>query len=138
MAKPIHVTTSDLERLRALVDQNQAGRDAALAEQLDAELDRAVEVPDDRVPRDVVTMGSRVVYQEGSSGTRREVVLVFPSQADLRAGRLSVLAPVGAALIGLSAGQEIGWTLPDGREIVLRILSVEQPPRRAPTVATVP
>ncbi len=129
MAKLIQITRSDMERLRALVEQYQDGRDAALAERLDAELDRAVEVPDDRIPADVVTMGSRVVFQEGSSGARREVVLVFPSHADVREGRLSVLAPVGAALIGLSTGEEIDWTLPDGREVVLRILAVEQPPR---------
>ena len=136
MAKSIQVTHSDLERLRALVDQNQAGRDAALAEALDAELDRAVEVPDDKVPPDVVTMNSRVVFQEGASGARREVVLVFPSHADVKEGRLSVLAPIGSALIGLSIGQEIDWKLPDGREVVLRILAVEQPPR-AHAVATV-
>lgn len=129
MSKKIYVTDSDLERLRALVEQNQDGRDAAAAEQLDAELDRAVAVADDRVPADVVTMGSRVHYEEGNSGIRREVALVFPSQADLREGRLSVLAPIGAALLGLSTGQEIDWTLPDGREVVLRILSVEQPHR---------
>lgn len=136
MAKSIQVTHSDLERLRALVDQYQAGRDAALAEALDAELDRAVEVPDDKVPPDVVTMNSRVVFQEGASGPPREVVLVFPSHADVKEGRLSVLAPIGSALIGLSIGQEIDWKLPDGREVVLRILSVEQPPR-ARAVATV-
>lgn len=136
MAKIIRVTASDLERLRALVDQNQAGRDAALADALDAELDRAVQVSDDEVPPDVVTMNSRVVFQEVGSGVRREVVLVYPSHADVREGRLSVLAPIGAALIGLSTGQEIDWTLPDGREVVLRILSVEQPPR-AHAAATV-
>ncbi len=136
MAKIIRVTASDLERLRALVDQNQAGRDAALADALDAELDRAVQVPDEEVPPDVVTMNSRVVFEEVASGVRREVVLVYPSHADVREGRLSVLAPIGAALIGLSTGQEIDWTLPDGREVALRILSVEQPPR-AHTAATV-
>ena len=128
MAKFIRVTASDLERLRALVDQNQAGRDAALADALDAELDRAVRVPDEEVPPDVVTMNSRVVFEEVAGGIRREVVLVYPSHANVREGRLSVLAPIGAALIGLSTGQEIDWTLPNGREVVLRILSVEQPP----------
>lgn len=123
----IYVSETDHDRLRALVEQHQAGRDAAAAERLDAELDRAVRVPDDRMPPGVVTMNARVVYEDGRTGKLREVTLVYPTAADLREGRLSVLAPVGAALLGLSAGQDIAWTLPDGREVVLRVVSVQPP-----------
>ncbi|ACG71782.1 GreA/GreB family elongation factor [Anaeromyxobacter sp. K] len=124
----IYVSETDHERLRALVEQHQEGRDAAAAERLDAELDRAVRVPDGQVPADVVAMNSRVVYEDGATGRLREVTLVYPTAADLREGRLSVLAPVGAALLGLSTGQSISWTLPDGREVELRVRSVQPPP----------
>lgn len=131
----IYVSETDHERLRALVEQHQEGRDAAAAERLDAELDRAVRVPDGQVPPDVVTMNSRVVYEDGATGRLREVTLVYPTAADLREGRLSVLAPVGAALLGLSAGQSIAWTLPDGREVELRVRSVQPPAAAAASAA---
>jgi regulator of nucleoside diphosphate kinase len=131
--KPIHVTTADLERLRALVDQNLASRDSEAAERLDNELDRAI--PVEVAPPDVVTMGSRVAFVDESSGVRREVVLVFPREADASHGRVSVLAPIGSALLGLSAGDDIDWPLPDGRVARLRILSVAHPAEPPHTAA---
>ncbi len=119
----IHVVERDLERLRALVDQYTAGRDAGAAEQLEAELERAVVVPEDAVPRDLVTMHSRVVFED-ETGKRRDMQLVFPSEADPARGRVSVLAPVGAALLGLSVGQTIEWPLPSGRTAELTIVGV--------------
>ncbi len=130
--KPIHVTTADLERLRALVDQNLSGRDADAAAQLDEELDRAI--PLDVAPPDLVTMNARVAFVDEASGVRRDVVLVFPREAEASSGRVSVLAPIGSALIGLSVGDDIEWPLPDGRLARLRILSVApvaHPPRVA-------
>jgi len=123
--KPLHVTTADLERLRALVDQNLASRDADAAARLDDELDRAV--PVEVAAPDVVTMNARVAFVDESSGVRREVTLVYPREADASAGRVSVLAPIGSALIGLSVGDDIDWPLPDGRVARLRILSVAHP-----------
>jgi regulator of nucleoside diphosphate kinase len=128
--KPIHVTHADLDRLRALVDQHLAGRDAQAAEQLDAELDRAV--PIEVAPPDLVTMNARVAFVDLSSGVRRELVLVYPRDADVSAGRVSVLAPIGAALLGLSVGEEIDWPLPDGRVARLRILSAAPPTAEEP------
>ena len=94
------------------------------------ELDRATVVPAERVPTEVVTMHSRVLYADEQTRERREVQLVYPEEADAAAGRISVLAPVGIALLGLSVGQSIDWPFPGG---VMRRLRVEhivsQPPR---------
>ena len=123
MAARIHVSRTELERLRDLVDQHAAGRDAEAAERLAAELDRAVVV--DELPAGVVEPGSRVTWQDQRTRVVREAVLVYPADADPAAGRISVLAPIGAALLGLAAGDTMTWPLPDGREARIRILSVE-------------
>jgi regulator of nucleoside diphosphate kinase len=95
------------------------------AEELLSELDRARVVADEAVPQDVVRMGSMVEFE--SEGDRKRVTLVFPPDADISAGKVSVLTPVGAALIGLSKGQSIAWTARDGTSHALTIRSVEQP-----------
>lgn len=133
MAGPIHIATSELSRLRDLVDQHVDGRDAVSAERLGAELDRAIVV--DRLPPEVVAIGSRVRFENAVSGTVREIVLVYPSAADASAGRVSVLAPIGAALLGLSVGDSIDWPLPEGRSARLRILAVEPPAPTAPAAS---
>jgi regulator of nucleoside diphosphate kinase len=83
------------------------------------------------VPPDVVTMNSRVVYRDEESNETREVTLSYPKDASLEQGRVSVLAPVGAALLGLSVGQEIEWLVPGGRHKRLRILAVTYQPQAA-------
>ena len=105
------VSVDDYIRLRELV------ADHALAE----ELELAIVVPSDRIPKNVVTMNSRLIYADESTGQTREVELVYPSEADPVAGRISVLAPVGCALLGLSAGQSIDWNLPSGQVHRLRV-----------------
>jgi regulator of nucleoside diphosphate kinase len=97
----------------------------ALAE----ELDRAIVVPADRIPENVVTMHSRLIYSDESTGSTREVELVFPEESDPLAGRISVLAPVGCALLGLRVGQSIEWDLPNGKVHRLRVESVLSQPR---------
>lgn len=108
------VSLNDYVRLREIVG------DLALAE----ELDRAIVVPPDRIPKNVVTMNSRLIYSDESTGATREIELVYPDEADLMTGRVSVLAPVGCALLGLSAGQAIDWNLPNGQVHRLRVESV--------------
>jgi regulator of nucleoside diphosphate kinase len=131
MSDRIHVARSELDRLRALVEQHSEGRDAPAAERLGAELDRAIVV--EELPPGVVTPGSRVRFEDESTGARRDAVLVYPADADASAGRISVLAPVGAAILGLRAGDVIDWPLPGGREARIRILAVE--PAAAATAA---
>jgi regulator of nucleoside diphosphate kinase len=123
MTNRIHVARSEMDRLRALVEQHSESRDAAAAERLGAELDRAIVL--DTLPPGVVAPGSRVRFEDERTGTVREAVLVYPAGSDASGGRISVLAPIGAALLGLAAGDTIAWPLPDGREARLRILAVE-------------
>lgn len=105
-----------------------AGSDhtADTADALLYELDRALVVPDGRIPNDAVRMGSTVHYRT-SEGDTRQVVLVYPAEANISEGRISVLTPVGAALIGLSTGQSITWLTRDGRKQVLTVLAVIPP-----------
>lgn len=72
-------------------------------------------------------MGARVSYRDLRTNGLREVEIVFPEEANPAAGRVSVLAPVGAALIGLSVGQEIPWHFPDGSVHRLRVERVTRP-----------
>ncbi len=101
----------------------------ARGKELAEELDRATVIPAERMPRDVVRMHSRVTYVDEHSGERRDVELVFPDEVDVTLGRISVLAPVGSALLGLQEGQGIEWLFPDGH---VRRLRVERarPPKR--------
>ncbi|MBW7902241.1 MAG: nucleoside diphosphate kinase regulator [Rhodocyclaceae bacterium] len=99
-------------------------RDSALAE----ELSRATVLPLARMPENVVRMHSRVTYTIDGAGEPHEVELVFPDEADLAAGKVSVLAPVGAALLGLEEGQEIDWSFfPDGNARRLRVVRTLAP-----------
>ena len=123
MSDRIRVSRSELEHLRDVVDQHASGRDASAADRLAAELDRAVIV--EVLPPDVVTPGSSVRFEEEGTGAVRRATLVYPNEADAGAGRISVLAPIGAALLGLTPGDRIRWPLPGGREARLRILAVE-------------
>jgi regulator of nucleoside diphosphate kinase len=123
----IVVTSTDMERLRTLIDTTAGDK----ADALDAELLRAEVVEPTQVPPDVVTMNSRVVYRDEDTGETREVTLSYPRDASLEQGRVSVLAPVGAALLGLSVGQEIDWQLPGGKNKRLRIMSVNYQPQAA-------
>jgi regulator of nucleoside diphosphate kinase len=96
------------------------------ADSLIHELERANIVPEGAVPPDVVQMGS-VVFYRTTSGDHRSVQLVFPKDADIGAGKISIMTPVGVALIGMRTGQSITWLTRDGRKEVLTVLGVIQP-----------
>ena len=91
------------------------------------EIDRADTRDAAAVPDDVVTMGSTVEFQDEKSGERHVVELVYPKDADIGAGRLSILTPVGAGLIGLRTGQSISWPDRTGKERLLTIARVTRP-----------
>lgn len=95
---------------------------------LRAELERAIVVPPETIPAQVVTMHSRVRYLDESSGERREIQVVYPEEADLAEGKVSVFAPVGAALLGLSVNQAIEWDFPGGGKRRLRVEEVVNQP----------
>lgn len=98
---------------------------------LRAELERAIVIPEDSMKTDIVTMGSRVRYTEHETGNSREIEIVFPEEAEAAAGKVSVFAPVGAALIGLGVGQEIEWDFPGGSTRRLTVVEVIQPEKQA-------
>jgi regulator of nucleoside diphosphate kinase len=120
---PILVTTEEMRRLSGLANSSM-DRFPHAAHFLAREMERANVVPDDADLHDVVRMGSRVGYRNDSTGEEREVVLVYPHEADISKGRISVLTPVGAALIGLSIGQTIEFQTPDGQTRALTVLRV--------------
>lgn len=122
---------ADMARLRAVVEWYLSGRDREAAERLETELDRAVVVSQGEVPPEIVTMHSRVVFEDAETGRRREITLCYPREADPGQGRISILAPVAAALLGLSIGASIEWPMPDGRRATLRIASILYPPEAA-------
>jgi regulator of nucleoside diphosphate kinase len=97
---------------------------------LKRELQRATLVSSAAVPPDVATMNSMVRYVDETSGEQRTVFLVYPQKADGSAGKVSVLAPVGTALLGLSEGQAIEWDFPDGSRRRLKLLEVVYQPER--------
>ena len=86
-------------------------------------------VPASQVPPDVVTMDSRVRYSGEANGVHRHVKLVYPQKADGR-GQVSVLSPLGTALLGSSAGQEIEWDFPGGGRRRIRVEEVVSQPER--------
>jgi regulator of nucleoside diphosphate kinase len=92
---------------------------------LQAEMDRAKVVTADAVPADAVRMGSTVEFVP-DGGQPRTVTLVFPGDADISEGKISILTPIGTALIGLSPGQSITWMARDGRQQRLTVLTVAQ------------
>ncbi len=119
---PIVVSGIDLDRLERLVAA--AGAASPTADFLAREIARASIAPSGFQLRGVVTMGSEVEFRDDATGRSRTVNLVYPDQADLDDGRLSVLSPVGAALIGLSVGQSIEWQTPAGAWRSLTVLRV--------------
>ncbi|WNG61126.1 nucleoside diphosphate kinase regulator [Archangium gephyra] len=127
----IILTEADLERLHRLVEQHSGGHNAGLAGMLEQELDRAQVTNSQEVPPGVVTMHSVVVYEDEETGAHRKVTLCYPWDARSDEGRISVLAPIGSALLGLSVGQSIAWPLPGGRTKTLRVISVLYQPEAA-------
>jgi len=127
----ITVTALDHERLQKLIQTWSDTRDRDAAEALADELDRADVVPAERIAGSVVTMNSRVVFRDEETGESREVSLVYPIDSDFEQGRISVLAPVGSALLGLSVGQTIDWPLPRGRLKRIRVVEVIYQPEAA-------
>ncbi len=119
----ITLSVSDFARLQNLA-AGAMSSSPDLASFLQRELNRATIVPRDRTPS-AVKMGSLVRFRDDFSGRIRQVRLVYPAEADPQSGKISVLTPVGAALIGLSAGQTMGWRDRKGRKKTLTVLDVK-------------
>lgn len=121
----ITVTRLDMQRLEHMLD-NLNEYDTA-AEALEAELARANVVGHTEIANDIVTMNSKAHCYEENSATEYQVTLVYPPQAGVE-GNVSILAPIGTALLGLSVGQTIDWLTPKGKNLKLTLKRVEYQP----------
>ncbi|MBL8199937.1 MAG: nucleoside diphosphate kinase regulator [Chromatiales bacterium] len=121
-ARPgIAIAAGDYARLVGLTE----GPDRSeVAEYLSGELTRARIVGDDNLAANIVRMGSRVTYRDLATGRTRVITLVYPREADMVRNRISVLTPIGAALIGLCPGQSIDWPTPEGGAGTLIVVDV--------------
>lgn len=129
-APTITVSSRDLERLEELLESPaMSGTPGAAA--LSRELERANVVDASDMPADVVTMNSQVTCVDEVGGGTHQLTLVYPRDADVAQHRVSVLAPVGTALLGLSVGQSIDWNAPGGRSLRLRVTAIAYQPESA-------
>ncbi len=115
-ARDIYITDYDVSRLRELlhVGLSFAGRDRELLESLQQELDRAHIVEPTAIPHDVVTMNSRVRLKDLETNEDKVYTLVFPSEADMTQQKISILAPIGTAILGYRVGDTVEWQVPAG------------------------
>jgi regulator of nucleoside diphosphate kinase len=124
----ILITTQNFERLERLIETYAARRDLHAIPALAEELGRAEIVDPTRIPPDVVTMNSKVRFIDDETGEEQEVTLVYPADADFAHHRVSILAPLGSALLGLRVGQAIDWPVPSGQVKRFRVLAVTHQP----------
>lgn len=120
LAPALMVSDRDNRQLLSLVSDHPTPAMIALEE----ELSRARVVPEAQLPSDVVAMHSVVTVEDLESGHASELTLVFPREADIASHKISVLAPMGVALIGLRVGQTYARELPDGRSKEFRVKAV--------------
>lgn len=116
----ILITEKDYLRIKHIL----SSQDSEEFENLELELDRASIISDNEVPQDLVTMNSKIRFLSVQDHREMVVTLVYPDDANFSDGKISVLAPLGSALLGLKANQEINWMFPDGKTKTLRILEV--------------
>lgn len=121
----VTLTALDHERLSGLARAALRTMPDVAANLAD-ELDRADVLPKGRQPIDVVSMGCEVEFRDESTGRTQKVTLVYPSEADIEQGKISVLTPVGTALIGLSTGTSITWETRTGQLKRLTVLAVRE------------
>ncbi len=115
--KPIRITAFDLDRLRKLVLDalGTSYRKSEYLESLRNELDRAEIVLSQEIPNTVITMNSRVCLVDQETGEEEIYTLVFPEDADLAQGKISILAPIGTGMLGYEVGDTFEWDVPAGK-----------------------
>jgi regulator of nucleoside diphosphate kinase len=120
----IYITEPDYERLSGLIEttRERHGLDKEYLSNLEAELDRAEIVDPKHLPPDVITMRSKVRLKDLVNGEANTYSLVFPKEADFSEGKISILAPIGTAILGYKVGDTIEWPVPSG----LRRLKVDK------------
>jgi len=116
-AKPIRITEYDLERLKKLLFEAKYTeyRKSEYLEKLRLEINRAEVVSPQNIPGDVITMNSTVCLLDLDTGEEEIYTLVFPEDAELGQGKISVLAPIGTAMLGYEVGDVFEWEVPAGK-----------------------
>ncbi|MGD9616838.1 MAG: nucleoside diphosphate kinase regulator [Alphaproteobacteria bacterium] len=128
LQKPsITLLAADHDRLASLANAAMYN-DPETAEMLAEELERARIINKGQAPKDIVRMGSDVLFRDDATKEVRRVTLVFPGEADIAQNKVSVLTPIGTALIGLRTGQSITWRTRSGQFKRLTVLKVMEPP----------
>jgi regulator of nucleoside diphosphate kinase len=124
------LSAADAEVLGLMLGERrrQFALEAAAADALSDLVVEARLVPDHELPADRVAMNSKVTYREEPGGASRSVVLVHPIDADAAAGRVSVLSPVGLALLGRGVGSLVDVEIPGGKRFTIRILEAARKP----------
>lgn len=126
----IIISSRDADRLEALLDSLPPGAFPGKAE-LENELSRARIVEPEEMPDSIVTMNSTVKFRVESSSEVFSLDLVYPRDMDSSSSKISILAPVGSALLGLSQGDEIEWPKPGGGSLRVRVEEIVYQPERA-------
>lgn len=121
----IVINADDLAHIEALAE-GAMQRNPALADRLLEELGRARVVPAGKMPKSVVAIGSRVTYRDEATGQVKSVTLVYPEAADISRQRVSVMTPIGVALLGLAEGAAFYWDTRDNQRRTLTVIRVEQ------------
>lgn len=126
---PITIALSDYMAIDRMLDHYQAQEDTQkkIAQYLEMELNRAAVVAVKDLPSHVVSMHCSVTYSDTGSPGVHTAVLVYPHEAKAGEGRVSLMSPVGAALIGMEVGRSITWYSPQSGEQTLTVLAVRQP-----------
>lgn len=125
-APKIVLKAEDLARIEALAE-GAMQRNPALADRLFDEISRARIVATDKMPTDVVSIGSTVTYRDETTAQEKSVTLVYPEDADIARQRVSVMTPIGVALLGLAEGAGFYWDTRDNQRRMLTVVRVEQP-----------
>ncbi|RMX04072.1 nucleoside diphosphate kinase regulator [Corticibacter populi] len=131
MSKPPLILSSlDVERIEGLL-ANMTSSEFAGKDILEGEIDRAEILAPEQIPPTVVTMNSTVRFLIVETGKEFALTLVYPRDQQGFDDRVSVFAPIGSALLGLSVGDEINWPAPGGRTMTVRVLEVLFQPERS-------
>lgn len=126
MKPTITLSAEDYERLSKLARAARR-RMPTLAEELADEIARAQVLTKGQQPQHAVCMNSEVEFRDDTTGRIQKVILVYPEQANISVRKISVLTPVGTALIGLRKGDSITWETPNGEARQLTVLSIAEP-----------
>lgn len=122
----ITVSSQDYDRLMNLID-SVSRQDFPSIIALEKELDRADVVEPENMSDNIITMNSTAFVRD-NNGHERHLTLVYPKEANFDKGKISILAPVGVAMLGLSVGQSIDWVLPDGKHSELKVIAIDYQP----------